>query len=38
MKRRKLPASESKALFTNTARRPHAKNLQNAPMRGGYRL
>lgn len=38
MKRSKMKGSSSRALFTNTARSPHPKNLRNAPMRGGYRL
>jgi len=38
MKRSKMNGKASRKLFTNTAKTPHAKNLRNAPMRGGYRL
>lgn len=38
MKRRSMSKAKSQSLFTNTAKRPHAKNTQSAPMRGGYRL
>lgn len=38
MKRSKMSKAKSRSLFTNTARSPHPKNLQGAPMRGGIRL
>lgn len=38
MKRSKLTPSSSKALFTNTAKRPHPKNTAPAHPRGGHRL
>lgn len=38
MKRSKMTSGRSKALFTNTAKAPHPKNIRNAVMRGGYRL
>lgn len=38
MKRSKMTRSKSESLFTNTARRPHPKNTQSNPMRGGIRL
>lgn len=36
-KRHKIPNKASQRSFTRHAR-PHAKNLQGAPMRGGIRL
>jgi len=36
--RRKLPPKESKKLFTNTAAKVNAKNVNPNPMRGGIRL
>lgn len=41
MKRQKIPAAQSKALFTRTAKKVHPKNAftsRNYVMRGGIRL
>lgn len=38
MKRSKMNGKASRRLFSNTAKTPHPKNVQGAPMRGGYRL
>lgn len=38
MRRNKMKRSKSESLFTNTAKRPHPKNNQSNPMRGGIRL
>lgn len=37
-KRSSMRGSSSRALFTNTAKRTHPKNLGRTIMRGGYRL
>lgn len=37
-KRRHLPKSASKKIFTHGALRVHPKNLQAVPMRGGFRI
>lgn len=38
MKRKRLSPGHSKAMFTNTAKRTHPKNLRSNPARGGIRL
>lgn len=38
MRRHKMPARQSKRLFTRTADKTHKKNLMGMPMRGGIRL
>lgn len=38
MKRKRMSGSQSRSLFTNTAKKTHVKNLRGNPMRGGIRL
>lgn len=37
-KRHKIPARQSKRLFSQTAQSIHPKNAPKNPMRGGYRI
>lgn len=38
MKRCRLNRKKSKKLFSKTAQYVNAKNIHNAPMRGGFRI